>query len=594
VTLTEALTIVRDAERRGVPVYPASLACGFNSTHLETFISAAAYQLDSTRRVVFSNGLFGDLLGNIESGASPGREQMVVIIEWGDLDPRLNLRSLGDWSPQGLADILVTAGARSAEIVSRVRAASSQVPVVVVLPTLPLPPVSFAPTWEAASFELELRKHVATLAADVAALPRVRVASAQRLDELSPLDARGDLTADFVSGFPYAVKHASAMGTVIAQSIHAPVPKKGLIIDLDNTLWRGIVGDDGVDAISWNLDGRSQVHGLFQCLVRSLSASGVLVAVASKNDPQVVHDAFDRADMILRRDDVFPFEVGWNPKSESVSRILDAWNIGADAVVFVDDSAMEIAEVQSVHASIEGMLFPQNDVRATYALLRQLRDRFGKRRVTEEDGLRMASLRRAQEREVGTSPSSESFLAQSEAVLTLDFAPAPDDSRPLELVNKTNQFNLNGRRHTELSWRSAVSAPGSVVMVASYSDKFGPLGKIAVLAGRVSDDTVHVDTWVMSCRAFSRRIEHACLRELLERTGATRVELDYVATDRNSVVAAFVADVSGGVASREPISYAALVDRLPRTYARIDARHEPVERHSARAAVEESRVGDGR
>src|SRR4029079_2415855 len=129
--------------------------------------------------------------------------------------------------------------------------------------------------------------------------------------------------------------------------------------------------------------------------------------------------------------------------------------------------------------------------------------------VSEEDTLRLNSLR------LQPLPTSD-FLADAEAEITFSAIKDHSDSRPLELVNKTNQFNLNGRRFTDSEWRKYLSDPEARVFVANYRDKYGQLGKIAVLGARAGCEELLVDVWVMSCRAFSRRIEHQCLRQLFD------------------------------------------------------------------------------
>ena len=149
----------------------------------------------------------------------------------------------------------------------------------------------------------------------------------------------------------------------------------------------------------------------------------------------------------------------------------------------------------------------------------QLRDLFGKPVLTEEDRLRQASLRsRAELEESSESGVSPDFLAALHGVVTLDSRPDSADRRPVELINKTNQFNLNGRRLAEGEWQRLLAAPNTVLTVVSYRDKFGPLGKIAVLVGSRSDATVRVSHWVMSCRAFSKR----CARPGWPRSGGSR------------------------------------------------------------------------
>ena len=120
----------------------------------------------------------------------------------------------------------------------------------------------------------------------------------------------------------------------------------------------------------------------------------------------------------------------------------------------------------------------------------------------------------------GEGYTPERFLQEAGGKLSISFIKEPLDARALELINKTNQFNLNGKRHTEASWHQYLSDPDVFLMLASYEDKFGPLGKIAVMAGRAENGELAIDHWVMSCRAFSRRIEHGCLQRVFEKFGA--------------------------------------------------------------------------
>src|SRR5262249_30432752 len=154
----------------------------------------------------------------------------------------------------------------------------------------------------------------------------------------------------------------------------------------------------------------------------------------------------------------------WNAKSGSVGRILQTWNIAAESVVFVDDSPMELAEVAAAHPGIECVLFPKDDYNACLAMLRRLRDLCGRERVSADDSIRLASIRQgAAFREQSSAESApESFLQQLNAAVTVDFG-AGEQPRVLELVNKTNQFNLNGRRYTEADWRKLLAAPGAFV-----------------------------------------------------------------------------------------------------------------------------------
>lgn len=240
-------------------------------------------------------------------------------------------------------------------------------------------------------------------------------------------------------------------------------------------------------------------------------------------------------------------EVQWGPKSESVARILRAWNISADSVVFIDDSPMELAEVQAAHPGLECVLFPADDYHAALQLFQMLRDRFGKPALRDEDALRLDSLRSAAEageqRESG-GYTPDAFLERAGAKIGLSFA-LPPEPRALELINKTNQFNLNGRRYTESEWSAFVARPSTVVLVADYRDRYGPLGKIAVVAGQLAERQLTVSAWVMSCRAFSRRIEHRCLEQLFARLDIDEIVFDYAETPRNGPLREFLTEISG-------------------------------------------------
>jgi len=283
-------------------------------------------------------------------------------------------------------------------------------------------------------------------------------------------------------------------------------------------------------------------------MLASLAEQGTLIGVASKNDPVVVDEVFrERTDLLISNDCMFPLEIGWGPKSEAVARILRVWNVAADSVVFVDDSPIEIGEVQAAHGGMECILFPENDPNGVLGLFYRLRDLFGKDEIQPEDRLRLESIRRGnvfQTEAASSSDHREEFLAGLQAAMTWSVDP-PSDARLLELLNKTNQFNLNGLRFSESEWRQLRSAPDAMVVGVSYEDKFGPLGTISVLAGRRTGNGFRVSAWVMSCRAFSRRIEYALLRLLFERYAFDRIVFEFSPTAKNGPFREFVNPILG-------------------------------------------------
>ena len=545
-TITEALRITQSVSRDARP-FAVTLACGFTPLHLQTFLAAHLQQALTDRKVIITPGLYGNLVGTLESisgAALP--DGLVIALEWPDLDPRLDYRGAGSWGATAANDIV--AGAQTT--LNRIAAALLQVPpgprIALSLPTLALPPLFHTPGWQASQNELALEANVVHFAMGVVQEGRIAVVNAQRLAEQSPAAGRLDLKSDLYTGLPYSVDHADHLASQLALALLPPSPKKGIISDLDDTLWSGIVGETGPDAVSWDLASHAQLHGLYQKLLASLADSGTLIGIASKNDAAVVNKAFERKDLLLRPEQVFPIEVHWNAKSGSVARILEAWNIAADSVIFVDDSPMELAEVAAAHPGIECVLFPKNDYRAGLAMLRHLRDRCGKERVSKDDALRLDSIRQgaAFREQASGGAAPETFLEQISAAVTFDFG-ANAEPRVLELVNKTTQFNLNGTRYTQADWQKLLSAPGAVLVAVSYEDKFGPLGTIAAIAGQTDGKCVTIDTWVMSCRAFARRIEHQTLKVLFQTTGASEVQFRFTPTAKNGPLRDFFASLLG-------------------------------------------------
>lgn len=548
--LIEALGIVnRNCSQSPAAPFRVCLACGFTPLHLGTFVHAHMKLLLPDREIILETGMYGDLPGNIRRGSQNGADGIAIPLEWMDLDPRLGVRQLGGWTPDSAADVVANVEKTLGRLEAAISEAAQSSVIAVCPPALPLPPFSHEPGWQSGISELALRSSAAAFLCRIARIEGVRVVSQQAIDQRSPAQERFDIGSEIAAGFPYKAHHADVAGELLARLLRNAPPQKGLITDLDDTLWRGILGDAGVQGVCWDLSRKAQIHGLYQQFLAALAARGVLVAVVSKNDPALVAEAFEtRDDLLVKRASLYPIEAGWGRKSEAVSRVLKAWNIGADNVIFIDDSPLELEEVKSVHPELAAFRFPADDPRAAWKLILELQDLFGKSQLREEDRLRTSSLRNAGEFSSAgaaeTGPSEDEFLSQVRAVVTVDSACSAGDGRALELINKTNQFNLNGRRVTEAQWREHLQDAAAFLLVVSYEDKFGPLGKIAVMTGRRLNRKVTVTSWVMSCRAFSRRVEHQCLRFLFEMTGADEILLNYEQTPRNGPLRDFLGSLA--------------------------------------------------
>jgi FkbH-like protein len=174
---------------------------------------------------------------------------------------------------------------------------------------------------------------------------------------------------ELLAGFPYTSAYADSLACSLAEVLWPSPPRKGLITDLDDTLWAGIVGEIGVSGVAWLQESHAQIHGLYQQMLGSLASSGILLAVASKNEQATAEAALARKDLLLDAGALFPVVANWGPKSVSVAEILRTWNIGADAVVFVDDNPMELEEVRTAFPAITCLHFARKDPARVWQML---------------------------------------------------------------------------------------------------------------------------------------------------------------------------------------------------------------------------------
>lgn len=494
-------------------------------------------------------GDYGDVAGTLERATQHPIDALAVALEWQDIDARFSYREAGAWSPALESDVLNATMPRLNRLEAAIQRASGSVRVAVSLPTLPLPPAFHTPTWQVGEAELLLQEQVFGFGRRLAQHKNVRLLNPSWISAVTPLSNRLDLKSDLLVGLPYALAHADLMAGAFARLVAPAPPLKGIITDLDDTFWSGIVGEIGPEAVRWEAASRYHLHGLYQKMLAALADEGILVGIASKNDPSVVREALERNDLLISVEKIFPVEVHWAPKSESVGRILRTWNISADAVAFVDDTPLELAEVANRYPGITCIRFPAGDYKGVLDVVKQLRDLCAKDQLTEEDALRLQSIQggTAFQEQVEQSNSPESFLSQINSKLTFDFDASPSSARVLELVNKTNQFNLNGLRFTQTEWEKKLSRPGSFLVTVKYEDKFGPLGTISVIQGYKDRDTLEVETWVMSCRAFSRRIEHQCMKMLFQRFDVANLSLHFTPTAKNASLREFFESILGAV-----------------------------------------------
>jgi FkbH-like protein len=321
--------------------------------------------------------------------------------------------------------------------------------------------------------------------------------------------------------------------------------RKCLVLDLDNTLWGGVVGDDGVDGIQLGQGSPSGEAFLsFQRYAALLARRGIILAVCSKNDLSVAEAAFNHPEMALKRGDIAAFVANWEDKAGNLRRIASMLDIGLDSLVFVDDNP---AERDIVRRELPEVAVPElpDDV-ADYPARVAAAGYFEAVSFTSDDATRGRNYALNAERKASMSQATdmEGYLRGLEMVLTATPIGAAELARSTQLINKTNQFNLTTRRYSEAEVERIAADPRSVALAIRLADKFGDNGLISVVLARpdatVASDELLIDSWLMSCRVLGRQVEDAVLDVLAKSATAAGYRAligEYRPTERNGMVA---------------------------------------------------------
>ena len=356
----------------------------------------------------------------------------------------------------------------------------------------------------------------------------------------------------FSSGCPVGGNWIGQVAEAAVDVAAAPPrqPKKVLVTDLDNVVWSGLLADDGLEGVAFEPSGQGYRHFIYQSLLRRLRHAGTLLAAVSRNDQDVAAAPFRSGRMLLREEDFVAIIGSYHAKSAQIRELAQRLNLGLDSFVFVDDNPVELAEVSLLLPDVRCVVFPQHDDDLA-AFLEDLTSLFAHRETTAEDRERTALYRRRLE---GMVPSDiegadlTAFLRDLGMTLTIHDRGCGDRTRAVQLINKTSQFNLNGRRFTDDEVRAVLDGGGRL-FGATLADRTGDHGEI--LACLVAPDGT-IESLVMSCRVFQRRVEYAFLGWLAAQPDPP-TGLQWGATPRNAPVQQFLRDVAG------PLNGAAVV-----------------------------------
>lgn len=346
--------------------------------------------------------------------------------------------------------------------------------------------------------------------------------------------------------FSYKLISSPVGSLAIAQSVAAIIgsiygrSRKCLVLDLDNTLWGGVIGDDGPSNIRIGKETpEAEAYSAFQQYCARLRSRGIILAVCSKNTEQIAREGFKHPDSVLKWNDFASFKVNWEPKHENIKAIAAELNIGLESMVFVDDNP---AEREIISAQLPMVAVPDvgSDVSNFIRVLEEGRY-FEPVSLSNEDLARSNQYESNSRRQLEQArfKSYEEYLDSLE--MSAEIAPFGPVylERIAQLINKTNQFNLTTRRYTLPEVERMASDPGYITLYGRLSDKFGDNGLISVIIGRREHNVLHLDLWLMSCRVLKRDMELAMLDSLVEicrQHGITEIYGYYIPTEKNSMV----------------------------------------------------------
>lgn len=345
------------------------------------------------------------------------------------------------------------------------------------------------------------------------------------------------LCLDAIPAFSYNV-------ACIIKSIYGK-NKKALVLDLDNTLWGGIVGDDGVGGIEIGHEtSMGQVYSEFQAYLKELKAYGIMLNVDSKNEEENALAGLNHPEGTLRPDDFIYIKANWQPKDLNFTEIAAELNILPESMVFVDDNPAERAIVTG---QIPGVSAPIMDAPEHYITAI---DRCGFFEVTElsRDDLHRNEMYKAN---AERSKSQKSFASYEDYLLSLEMYASIRPFEPVylsriaQLTNKSNQFNLTTRRYTESEMQERAEDGSYITLYGKLVDKFGDNGVITVVIGHIDGSVLDIELWLMSCRVLKRNMEHAMLDALTAKAkaaGVTTLRGYYYRTAKNNMVKDFYRD----------------------------------------------------
>ncbi|WP_339072326.1 HAD-IIIC family phosphatase [Fusobacterium animalis] len=344
--------------------------------------------------------------------------------------------------------------------------------------------------------------------------------------------------------YKYAVSFEGI--TYIAHSVASIIKsiygknKKAIALDLDNTLWGGVIGDDGVNGIKIGSETAiGEAYEDFQKYIKNLKDIGIILTIDSKNDLENALEGLSHPSMILHKDDFFTIKSNWNLKSNNILESAREINIGEDSFVFIDDNPVERELIRS---QLQNVAVPE--IGDKIELFKNFIDRnnyFEIISLSKEDLERAKYYQDNQNRE----KEQQNYSNYSDYLKSLNMIAEIDEAKEIylerihQLINKTNQFNLTTKRYTKSEVEKIYKDPNYILLYGKLKDKFGDNGLISIIIGKQVGDVLEIPLWIMSCRVLKRDMEIAMLNELVDlakKRGIKKLRGTYIPSKKNSMV----------------------------------------------------------
>ncbi|MBD1394706.1 HAD-IIIC family phosphatase [Mucilaginibacter glaciei] len=352
-------------------------------------------------------------------------------------------------------------------------------------------------------------------------------------------DTKMYIYADMAFGIDFLPAIGQSICQIIASTLGKS--KKCIVLDLDNTLWGGVIGDDGIENIMIGSLGMGKAFTQLQLWCRELKNRGIILAVCSKNTLEIAQEPFiSHPDMVLKLDDISLFVANWENKVDNIRYIQQVLNIGMDSMVFLDDNPFEREMVKSAIPQLTIPSLPDDP--ADYMLFLRELNLFDTASFTEDDKDRTEQYRQQAQR----TSLQNSFVNEADYLASLDMQSrvnAVDKftlPRVAQLTLRSNQFNLRNMRYNEADIADISSSENYFTLTFTLEDKFGDNGLIAVIILKtIGEDTLFIDTWIMSCRVLKRGMENFTLNNIVQAArdhGFSKIMGECLPTKKNGIV----------------------------------------------------------